>query len=226
MSEQELQQAFIQFLAYKSGAKDQKQLEQYIQSLGEDGLKQAYNEFQQMMQQQTQKAAHGAKLNYFKKLKNKCAEDEELVYYKKGGSVNCGCVKKEQKGGKTEPKKQSATTKFKNDYSSKRVRDSEEAYFNGTADHTVDAPDPKKRKTFKNDYSTKRVKAAEKNYFNGTADHLKPGVKKNCGGSKMKLIKKGNKVCPKCGKVHSAGVGCSMKFKMHMQGGILNKLFN
>jgi hypothetical protein len=32
----------------------------------------------------------------------------------------------------------------------------------------------------------------------------------------MKLIKKGGEVCPKCGKVHAAGMGCDVaKFKMH-----------
>jgi len=32
----------------------------------------------------------------------------------------------------------------------------------------------------------------------------------------MKLIKKGDKVCPKCGKVHAAGMGCTVaKFKAH-----------
>jgi hypothetical protein len=39
----------------------------------------------------------------------------------------------------------------------------------------------------------------------------------------MKLQKKGGEVCPKCGKVHSAGIGCAVaKFKMHRQGGSLN----
>lgn len=46
----------------------------------------------------SQKARHGAKLNYIKSLKNQCAEDEELYYYKKGGSVGCGCKKKEDGG--------------------------------------------------------------------------------------------------------------------------------
>ena len=46
----------------------------------------------------SQKARHGAKLNYIKSLKNKCTEDEELYYYKKGGSVGCGCKKKEDGG--------------------------------------------------------------------------------------------------------------------------------
>jgi hypothetical protein len=43
-------------------------------------------------------ALHGAKLNYFKNLKHQCADDEELVYYKKGGSVDCGCKKKKDGG--------------------------------------------------------------------------------------------------------------------------------
>lgn len=98
MNDKELQQAFIQFLAQKSGAKNQQELEKYVQSLGEDGLKQAYEEFTQLMQSKAQKAAHGAKLQYFKKLKNQCADDEEVVYYKRGGSVDCGCKKKEEGG--------------------------------------------------------------------------------------------------------------------------------
>lgn len=42
MNEQELQQAFLQFLAQQAGAKTQQELEQVIQQLGEDGLKKAY----------------------------------------------------------------------------------------------------------------------------------------------------------------------------------------
>lgn len=99
MNDKELQQAFLQFLAKKSGAKNQQELEKYVQSLGEDGLKQAYDEFTKVM---TQKAAHGAKLQYFRNLKHKCGENEELVFYKKGGSVECGCKgKKMEKGGQT-----------------------------------------------------------------------------------------------------------------------------
>lgn len=116
MNDQELQQAFIQFLAQKSGAKDQKQLEQYIKSLGEEGLKQAYAEFTEAMQKSAQKAAHGAKLQYIKKLKNICNDDEELVYYKKGGSIGCGCKKKknmEDGGTVPQKKKMSVVEKFK-----------------------------------------------------------------------------------------------------------------
>jgi len=38
----------------------------------------------------------------------------------------------------------------------------------------------------------------------------------------MKLVKKGDKVCPKCGKVHAAGTSCSIaKFKYRKLGGLL-----
>jgi hypothetical protein len=99
-------------LAQKSGAKDQKSLEKYIQSLGEEGLKQAYKEFTEYMQSQTQKAEHGAKLQYVKKLKRICQDDEELVYFKKGGSIDCGCVKK-QTGGELPEKKTETLRKNK-----------------------------------------------------------------------------------------------------------------
>ena len=50
------------------------------------------------MQQQVQAAKHGAKLRYIKSLKNQCADDEEVVYFKKGGHITCGCKKKENGG--------------------------------------------------------------------------------------------------------------------------------
>jgi hypothetical protein len=63
------------------------------------------------------------------------------------------------------------------------------------------------------------VKDSEKDYLEGKGDHK---VKKNCGGSKMKLQKKGGEVCPKCGKIHSAGMGCAVaKFKYRKLGGLL-----
>lgn len=74
--------------------------ETYIKELGEDGLKEAYKRFQEHKKKQAQKAAHGAKLQYFKSLKNKCAEDEQLVYFKRGGIVDCGCTKKAKEGEK------------------------------------------------------------------------------------------------------------------------------
>lgn len=97
MNEQQLQQAFIQFLAQKTGAKTQQELEAVIQQLGEQGLQQAYQEFIQMIQQQQVRAAKfGAKLNYIKGLRGQCPEGYEVSYYKKGGALCKKCVKKQQ----------------------------------------------------------------------------------------------------------------------------------
>lgn len=97
MNEQQLQQAFIQFLAQKTGARNQQELEAAIQQLGEEGLKQAYAEFMQMMQQQqVQAAKFGAKLNYIKSLRGQCPEGYEISYYKVGGTLCKKCMKKQQ----------------------------------------------------------------------------------------------------------------------------------
>lgn len=94
MNEQELQQAFIQFLAQKTGAKTQQELEAAIQQLGEEGLKQAYAEFMQLIQQQqVQAAKFGAKINYIKKLRGQCPDGYELQYYKSGGQLRKKCKK-------------------------------------------------------------------------------------------------------------------------------------
>lgn len=102
MNEQELQQAFIQFLAQKTGAKTQQELEAAIQQLGEEGLKQAYEEFMQLIQQQqVQAAKFGAKINYIKKLRGQCPDGYDLQYYKSGGQLCKKCIKKQvmQEGG-------------------------------------------------------------------------------------------------------------------------------
>ena len=62
----------------------------------------------------TTKAAHGAKLDYVKSLKHICPEGEELVYFKQGGSVKCGCAgKKLEEGAKVEKAEGGAVAKFK-----------------------------------------------------------------------------------------------------------------
>lgn len=97
MNEQELQQAFIQFLAQKTGAKSQQELEAVIQHLGEEGLRQAYAEFMQIMQQQqVQAAKFGAKLNYIKHLRGNCPEGYETQYFKSGGQLCKKCVAKQK----------------------------------------------------------------------------------------------------------------------------------
>ena len=114
MNEQELQQAFIQFLAQKTGAKTQQELEQVIQQLGEDGLKQAYAEFMQLVQQQQVRAAKfGTKLNYIKQLRGQCPDVYNIEYYKSGGNLCKKCVKKQIEIG-------DVLTDFKNRKSNKR----------------------------------------------------------------------------------------------------------
>lgn len=82
-------QAYLEAEA-KSQNKDPKS---YIENLGEDGLKKAYQRFQDWKQKKTKKAAHGLKLNYIRRLKNQCEDGEVLVYYKTGGSIGCKCMK-------------------------------------------------------------------------------------------------------------------------------------
>lgn len=82
-------QAYLEAEA-KSQNKDPKS---YIENLGEDGLKKAYQRFQDWKQRKTKKAAHGLKLNYIRRLKNQCEDGEVLVYYKTGGPLGCKCMK-------------------------------------------------------------------------------------------------------------------------------------
>ena len=76
--------------------------------------------FTQALQQQKIKAAHGAKLQYVKRLKRICNEDEELVYFKRGGTVDCGCKKKMQNGGTTD-RPMNAVDKFRQ--TKKKIQD-------------------------------------------------------------------------------------------------------
>lgn len=76
MDEKKLQEAFILWLAEKLGAVaedgsvDQNALKKAVSELGEEGLKQAQQQFMQEMQQQkAQYAKFGAKLQYINKLR-------------------------------------------------------------------------------------------------------------------------------------------------------------
>lgn len=96
-NDQQLQQAFIQFLAQKFGAQNRQELETAIQQLGEEGLQQAYQEFMSMIQQQqVQAAKFGAKLNYIKSLRGVCPEGYEMQYFKQGGMLCKKCIKKQE----------------------------------------------------------------------------------------------------------------------------------
>lgn len=161
-------------------------------------MNQAAQAFQQTLQSKTVAAKHGAKLQYLKNLKHQCAEDEEVVYFKKGGSVDCGCQKK--KGGEIEKAQNGTKTvsKFKNDYSSKKVKDSEEAYFNGTADHARYEP-------------LKQELPKRKTQVSGKVTRIKSEYKP----LKQQLPKKAQ---------NSKNNEAVERFKKHRQGGSLNRI--
>lgn len=183
-SEDETKQLFVAFMK-------EKYPEEYKQAL-------------QNQQKQAKKAAHGAKLNYFKSLKNQCAEDEEVVYYKKGGSVGCGCKKKDN-GGPITKDNPSWKTKFEN-------RKKNQNY-----------PDPTEGGKKKYDPNTKKyvpVTEEDRKKWKKNLDDARKGKgegtpERKCGG-KVKKNEDGSKINKNCGGSAIA------KFKMHRQGGSLN----
>ena len=204
---------------------------------------------QTLQQQQTQTMKHGAKLQYIKNLKHQCADDEELVYYKKGGSVDCGCQKKEKGGEVVTAKSGSAVEKFKEvrkgkfgvaafadatgsqgGFRNAQKKKEEKKPKSGTWGATTQyIPGKNISKGSGNDTSEQEKKdKSAKDYYEGKGyhKHEKGGeVKKDCGGSKF--IKKGDKV-----KKDGAGcildpvakfkAKCGTKMKKHQQGGSLN----
>ncbi len=114
--QQELQLALMGYIVVtKKQPKDENEINQLAQALMQ--LKQQDpKQFAQLVQlgqqAQAQKAEKGAKINYLKSLKGQCPEGEELVYFKKGGMIGCGCKKKE-KGGEMPKKKLNAIEEFK-----------------------------------------------------------------------------------------------------------------
>lgn len=156
--------------------------------------------------QQTTKALHGTKLNYIKTLKHQCADDEELVYYKVGGKVDCGCKKK---GGDIEPKKEcggGAVSKFK------MARKAESGWLTRLADATGSqggfrrAQQEKKKSTNNqqkegwrgNDYivrkknieERKRQLASNKTKDETTPPNINKGLHKNSKGGAVAEFKK------------------------------------
>lgn len=93
--DEQIKQAFIQYLQQKSGAQTEEEFQNYVQSLGEEGIQQAYQEFIQLLQQQqVQSAKFGAKLNYIKYLRGQCPEGTESYYLKNGGHICRKCASK------------------------------------------------------------------------------------------------------------------------------------
>lgn len=78
---------------------DQEAIQQLtqIKQAAEQGDQQALQIMQKIQQimQQVQSAKLGAVLNYIKRIKGECPEGQELVYFKKGGSICKQCVAKQ-----------------------------------------------------------------------------------------------------------------------------------
>ena len=178
---------------------------------------------QTLQQQQTQTMKHGAKLQYIKNLKHQCAEDEELIYYKKGGSVDCGCKKK--KGGEIEKSEKGPVAKFKEIRKGKTGFDIT-AYADATGSQGGFKKAKKKKLEYnkpgnnkpvtnvatqdKNPGSTKQPmqEAEERARHKNNYNNLKKGgeVKKECSGSKV---------------IAKFKAKCGTKMKKHQYGGPL-----
>lgn len=113
MNEQQLKEAFMQYLMEKSGAQTEQEFEAYVQQLGEEGIRQEYAQFMQMIQQQqVASRKFGGMLNYIGKLRGICPEGQEMQFFKKGGQVCKKCVQKiKMQDGGTTP--QNAVEEFK-----------------------------------------------------------------------------------------------------------------
>ena len=117
MNQKQMEEAFVQFLIQDAQAhgvdpNDQQALQQYIQSLGKEGLAAKQQEFMQRWQG-TPSRKLGGHLAYLSKLKGNCPDGEEMVYMKEGGRVCPKCVKKAKEGKKVEEQKMNAIQKFK-----------------------------------------------------------------------------------------------------------------
>lgn len=100
MNEEQIAQ-LVQLLVQAGAAQDENQAMQIIQ-MASQGDQQAQQVVQQVVQQAqggTPSAKLGAKLNYLKKLKKVCNEDQELAFFKVGGKVCKACVGKRMKMG-------------------------------------------------------------------------------------------------------------------------------
>ena len=175
----------------------------------------AFQQATQTLQQQTQTMKHGAKLQYIKSLKHQCADDEELVYYKKGGSVDCGCMKKGGEIKNSNSKKNSTIDEFKKrQEEAKKKREAEKNVPNyppqgSNKTNRFWAEKINKDKQHKNDYKDTKDETTPPNINKGIGRNKKGGeVKKSCGGSSI---------------VAKFKAKCGTKMKKHQQGGSLNR---
>lgn len=94
--DEQTQQQFIQWLAEALGVSSEEELNAAVEEMGEEGLQQAFAQFEQEMATQTLR--EGGKLNYLRKLQT----------FKKGGKNCRGMIK----DGKVKPKTAKGATKW------------------------------------------------------------------------------------------------------------------
>lgn len=199
------EQEFVNYLKnkYKDLSQDK------IKELKDSG--QLEKDYQEFRKKKTQKAEHGAKLQYLKNLKNQCAEDEELYYYKKGGIVDCGCKKKMEEGGPLKKKHENAVDKFKG-----RANQEDTVHVNKRIYSVTDSQGKVKdsrfpaysKEQYQKDLRSKKPDAKKRVEKADMATAYKNGkkIEKNCGGSAIAKFK----------------AKCGSKLKKHQQGGSLN----
>lgn len=214
----------------------------------EGDMKKAAQAFAQTIQKKTKKALHGAKLQYFKNLKNQCADDEELYYYKKGGSLGCGCKKKEiggevRKAGlgcsavdkfKLTRKAQSGIKNYTKDQIAGRepvkVVNGVKYYLNGDGEIVKDPkgknsakPDDGSWQTY--DEKTGKMRPATPAEIAQRKKNNRDGYKGKGEGTPQR--KKGGNLKKDCGGstvIAKFKAKCGAKVKKHEQGGNLNRI--
>lgn len=93
MDNEELKQAFIQWLFKKSGVQSEQEFSDFVRQLGEEGIQQAYQQFLQeagvegadvQSQEAVRSARNGAKLDYIDYLNTTASR---FPKYRRGGSL-------------------------------------------------------------------------------------------------------------------------------------------
>ena len=229
----------MQFLSEELGTNDPKKIQNYLKGLDENKQKALATKYQQWKEakkkKQATKAAHGAKLDYIKSLKHICPEGEELVYFKKGGLMQCGCVgKKLEKGDKVEKAASGAVARFKQAGKIKEDRTPNYPPQGTNKTNRFWAEKINEDKKHKNDYSSQRVKESEKDATKGITNAARDANPQNRISSnnrleheQIKLRKINNNSKPK-EKTPSVEImsmdkcgGAVKKFKKHFNGGKL-----
>ena len=246
-----LQKEFINWCKSKNKQpKSEDETKQLFIAFMKEKHPEEYKAAMENQQKQAQKALHGAKLNYFKSLKNQCAEDEEVVYYKKGGSVNCGCKKKEEGG---EVRKAglgcSAVKEFKKmrKGGTSQINPNDTIHVNGQIKSLTDKPIKDKNNTYKplTPEEYKKLKDKDKNRVD-EKDAARGRQVHEQGGSIKKETPKNDELLPikhpkgkPSGKTNKGirnhpaqldhmckgGKNVVSQFKKHRQGGNLNRIF-